>query len=268
MLFGKIAQGFKSGGFNQQRTTGGLNTQFDDEKATDFEVGARTSWFEGMLNANATFFYTLYDDFQAQAFDGTGFSVTNAGSLTSYGVEADAFAVPHEAWQIGGSIGWNVAEYDKFKNSPCTIDQIFAARVAAGPAGVVGAPCDQDLAGERLDNAPRWTASLFTQVEYPLGGLSLWGRPLLGRFRTDYSYRDFVFLQQDLDPNITQGPVHLLNFLVAVGPEDGPWELSVWTRNAIDFRYLVAGVDVPITSGYGGLNGPPRQFGATLRLFF
>jgi len=269
MLFGKIAQGFKSGGFNQQRTTGGVNTKFDDEKATDFEVGARTSWFDRMLNANATFFYTIYDDFQAQAFDGSGFVVTNAGSLNSYGVEADVFAVPIEALQLGGSVGWNVAEYDKFDASPCTIDQIFAARVADPiPVGLAQVPCTQDLGGKRLDNAPRWTASLFAQVEHSLGGLSLWGGPLLGRFRTDYSYRDFIYLQQDLDPNLTQGPVHLLNFRVAVGPEDGPWELSVWTNNVLDSEYLVVGVDVPILSGYGGLNGFPRQFGVTLRLFF
>jgi len=268
MLFGKIAQGFKSGGYNQQRTTGGGNTKFDDEKATDFEVGARTSWFDRMLNANATFFYTLYDDFQAQAFDGSGFIVDNAGSLTSYGVEADVFAVPHEAWQIGGSIGWNVAEYDDFDNAACTAEQSFTARLNTPGGNLAPVPCDQDLSGKRLDNAPRWTANLFTQIEYPLWGLRLLGGPLIGRFRTDYSYRDFIYLQQDLDANLTQGPVHLLNFLVAVGPEDGPWEISMWVRNAIDFRYLVAGVDVPITSGYGGLDGPPRQFGATLRLFF
>jgi iron complex outermembrane receptor protein len=268
MLFTKVARGFKSGGFNQQRTVGGDNIKFDDEEATDVEVGFRTSWLDRMLTANATFFYTWYDDFQAQAFDGTGFNVTNAGSLTSYGIEADVLAVPIEPLVIGANMGWNVAEYDEFDSSPCTAQQNWEARLdhPAGPLGPV--PCVQDLSGERLDNAPRWTTSLFSQFIYPLGDLTLFGEQLLGRLRGEYSYRDFIFLQQDLDPNLTQGPVHLLNFRVGLFPDNGLWDLTLWTTNVLDEEWLVVGVDVPIVSGFAGVVAPPRQYGATLRFFW
>jgi iron complex outermembrane recepter protein len=267
MTFAKIARGFKSGGFNQQRTTGGDGEAFDDEKATDFELGARSTWLDGLLTLNATGFYVLYDDFQAQSFDGTGFTVTNAGSLTSYGIEADALVVPHPDVVVGGGLGWNVAEYDSFDRSPCTAQQSFDARVATGNI-YQRADCVQDLGGRRLDNAPRWTTNVFAQIERQLAGLELFGEPLFGRFRVEYNYRDFIYLSQDLDANLTEGPVHLMNLRAGVFADGGHWDLTLWTTNAIDQEYQAFGIDVPIVSGFAGLNGPPRQFGATLRLFF
>lgn len=259
-FFGKFARGFKSGGFNQQRVSVGAPTSFDDEQATDFELGVRTTWLDRMVTANATGFYTIFDDFQAQAFDGSALTVTNAGSLTSYGIEADFFLVPHETTTIGGSVGWNVAEYDDFVNSPCTADQTFAARPSFS--------CAQDLSGRRLDNAPRWTTSTFAQYEHEIGELERFDLFLLGTFRIEYNYRDFLYLAQDLDPNLTQSPIHLLNLRLSVAPDDGGWEVILWSQNTLDERYGVVGIDVPITSGFAIINAPPRTFGATARIFF
>ncbi len=272
MIFGKFARGFKSGGFNQQRVPEGVSTEFDDEEATDFEIGVRSSWFDQMLTANVTGFYTIYDKFQAQAFDGTALTVTNAGKLTSYGLEADVFMAPHETTTIGAALGWNVADYDDFKNSPCTAEQTFAHRLSNGniylddPNDLV---CDDnDLSGRRLDNAPRVTASFFTQIVYPISDFGVFDYPILGRVRLEYSYRDFIYLTQDLDPNLTQSPTHLLNLRLGLAPDDARWDFALWTQNLLNQGYGVVGFDVPITSGYAVINGPPRTYGATLRLFF
>ncbi len=267
LVFAKAARGFKSGGFNQMRVPEGVPTEFKDEEATDFELGVRTTWFDRMITANATGFYMIYDEFQAQAFDGSALTVTNAGKLTTYGLETDFFLVPHYTTTLGGAMGWNVAEYDDFTTSPCTIEQTFAERVAAGN---IFAPvfCTQDLSGRRLDNAPRWTASLFGQTEHELSDFGLFDLPLFGRFRFEYSYRDFIYLTQDLDPNLTQSPVHLLNLRASIAPDDRAWEFTLWSKNTIDDRYGVVGFDVPITSGYAVINAPPRQYGFTLRAFF
>jgi iron complex outermembrane receptor protein len=268
-VFGKFARGFKSGGFNQQRVPEGAPTSFDDEQATDFELGVRTTWFDRMLTANATGFYTIFDDFQAQAFDGSALTVTNAGSLTSYGIEGDLFLVPHETIVIGASFGWNVAEYDKFKSSPCTAVQSFDHRLAQGNIFTPPEePCKQDLSGRRLDNAPRWTTSLFTQFEHPISDFGVFEWPLLGKFRIEYNYRDFIYLTQDLDPNLTQSPIHLLNLRLTVSDDARRWEAALWSQNTLNDGYGVVGFDVPITSGYAVINAPPRTFGGTLRLFF
>lgn len=258
MVFARVARGFKSGGFNQLRTLGGLNTRFDDEKATDVEAGFRTTWFDRMLTFNATFFYTWYKDFQSQVFDGNSFTVTNAGSLISSGFETEAFFVPHPMLVAGLQTGYNYARYSDFDSSPCTAEQAFNERLAAGSL-VTPTNCTQNLDGRPLDNAPEWSVSFFAQFTAPIGG------PLMGFLRAEYSYRDQYYLQQDLDPNLLQPPVTLVNFRGGIRTEDDRWELTMWAMNVFNEGWNVVGFDVPIVSGYAVVNGPPRTFGATLR---
>ena len=115
---------------------------------------------------------------------------------------------------------------------------------------------------------PRWTASLYSQVVHPISDFGIFDFPLLGRFRAEYSYRDFIFLAQDLDPNLTEGPVHLLNFVLGLKPDDERWEATLWMQNTLDEEYGTVGLDIPITSGFAVLNAPPRTYGGTIRLFF
>lgn len=267
MIFLKGARGFKSGGFNQLRTLGGMNTQFDDEKATDAEIGVRTAWFERMLTVNATFFYTWYDDFQSQQFDGNSFTVTNAGSLETYGFETDMLFVPHPMFVGGFAAGYNHARYSDFDGAPCTAEQAFEERVKAGNL-VTPTGCTQDLTGRPLDNAPEWTVSTFAQFTAPIGEMPWleWG--LLGYLRAEYSFRDVTYLAQDLDENLIQPSVNLVNLRGGIRTEDDHWELTLWAMNLFNEGYNVIGLDVPIISGYAGVNGPPRTYGATLRYRF
>lgn len=255
MLYTSVAQGFKSGGFNQLRTTGGQNTQFDPEDSTSVEGGFRSTWFDRMMTLNATFFYTWYDDFQAQSFDGTSFNVRNAGSLTSYGIESDFVFVPHPILVLGNNLGWNIARYSDFENAECTIEMVEE----------VGPGCVQDLTGDPLDNAPEWSTSSFAQLQKPLPWESY---PLTTTLRLEYNYRSSVFLQQDLDPNLEQDDVHLLNLRLGLIADAAGWDLTLWAANLLNDGYNVVGFDAPILNGYAGVNGPPRTFGATLTVNF
>jgi iron complex outermembrane recepter protein len=273
MLFATGARGFKSGGFNQLRTPAGSTSEFDDEKATNFEAGAKTQWFNRRLTANASFFYTLFDDFQAQAFDGRAFTVDNAGSLTSYGVEADFVEVPHPTLIFGQNIGFNVAKYDSFKGAQCTAKQAFSGH--DGFPGTQGRPfpqvgrngqplfCDQDLSGKPLDNAPQWSLSAWGQYEREIPTL-----PVLGFLRAEWSYRDRFFLAQDLDPALVQDPINLLNVRAGVHDANDRWEVTLWSENVTNETYNIIGFDVPIHNGYAAVVAPPRTFGLTVRLKF
>ena len=227
----------------------------------------RTSWYDRMLTFNATFFYTWYDDFQSQQFDGNSFLVTNAGSLISYGVETDALFAPHPMFFAGLATGYNHARYDDFANSPCSSERAFEERVIAGNLATPTA-CTEDLSGRPLDNAPEWTVSTFAQFTAPIGDMPWLEWPLLGFLRAEYSYRDRVYLAQDLDENLLQPPMNLVNLRGGLRTEDDHWELTLWAMNLFDESYNVVGVDVPIVSGYVGINGPPRTYGATLRYRF
>jgi iron complex outermembrane receptor protein len=285
MLYLMGARGFKSGGFNQLRTFSEAQTEFDDETSTSAEIGAKTQWLDRRLSLNGNFFYTWYDDFQAQSFDGTSFAVTNAGDLRSYGIETEIVAVPHPTFVMGGALGWNVAEYHSFGTANCTVEQSAALNEAIQAAveeddtvdvtTIVADNCRlpaatsfagvQDLSGRVKDNAPEWSASVFAHYEHPIPRVPV---PLLGFLRAEYSYRDNFFLEQDLDPHTRQSAYNLLNLRTGVRAENERWELGFWVQNVTDTDYLVAGFDVPILSGFAAVNGPPRTYGGTLRLRF
>jgi len=270
MVYASFANGFKSGGFNQLCVANN-QTEFQDEQSLSYEAGARTQWLDRQLTANLTAYFTDYDDFQAQLFDGAAINVRNAGRLFSYGFESDLFYRPdwHEHWSIGLQVGLNIAEYDEFKGADNTVPNQVALAKALNP--VVPAliicgnalDCSQDLSGRVLDNAPRWTVTATSTYERPIPG-----RPALWFVRGDYTYTAKQYLSQDLDPNLLQPGYHLLNLHAGLRAEDELWELVFWVTNTTNANYLVTGFDVPIISGYATVAAPPRQYGGTVRIRF
>jgi iron complex outermembrane receptor protein len=268
MLYASFATGFKSGGFNQLRVVLNTPTEFDDEESYNYEVGFKTSWFEQMLTLNLTGFYTEYDEFQAQLFDGTSVSVRNAGSLESYGAEGDITLVPAPGLVIGSSVGFNIAKYTDFPIGEQTAAQRWVATGGELILGCAaeGAPADlcvQDLTGKRLDNAPRWSVTSFAQYEFLLPWL-----PLELFARAEYTYTSMRFLAPDLDPHLKQPATHIVNLRAGFRAEDKLWEVTGWVRNLTDEDWNVVGFDVPTINGFAGINAPPRQYGLTVRMNF
>ena len=57
-----------------------------------WELGAKTSWLDRKLTLNLTFYRMNIKGFQDRAFDGTSFTVRNAGNLRHQGFEFDGIA--------------------------------------------------------------------------------------------------------------------------------------------------------------------------------
>jgi len=273
MIYASFASGFKSGGFNQLRTNSGVSGEFDDEESLNWEIGTRTAWFDKRLTLNGTFFWTDYNEFQAQTFDGTSIDVRNAGSLRSYGIEAELSLAPADGLVFGSAVGWNVAKYTDFENGEMTAEQRWFETggdpVACNNAGRVP-PCVQDLTGEVLDNAPHWSVSAFGQYDFPLPSI-----PVNLFIRGEYAFTSGRYLAQDLDRNLFQPETHVVNLrggfksdwqVRQIGLSG--WELIGWVRNVTDEGYNVVGFDIPTLNGFAGVNAPPRQYGVTVRLHF
>jgi len=271
MTYFSFATGFKSGGFNQLRTTSTVSGEFDDEESTNYEVGAKTTWLEGMITLNGTFFYTDYEQFQAQTFDGSSINVINAGSLVSYGFEGELVVVPLPEMVLGASFGWNVAEYTDFEKAEQTAQQRWDAIDASPigpPSGLMACNailfnCNQDLSDKELENAPEFSLNVFASYEYLLPFF-----PVALYTRADYSFQSDRYLAQDLDPHLKQDDTHLVNLRAGLKAEDERWDLTFWITNLTDEEYGVVGFDAPTLNGFAMVNGPPRQYGATVRLNF
>ena len=265
MTYASISRGFKSGGFNQRREVSGSDGEFDEEIATNYEVGMKTTALQRRLQFNAALFYVDYEDFQSQTFDGSSVRVTNAGSLESYGAEIELVMLPVDRLTVGTAIGFNKAEYGAFDNGQCTVAQTFTQfyiveGAQQGSPGV-NSSCTQDLAGKPLANAPEWTVSSHAQYEFSLP------MDLLGVVRLEHSYIDSFYLEEDLDPNLKNGAVHLVNLRMTISDRVGRWEMAMWGRNLLDEQYYAFGLDIPTLGGYAGIVAPGTAYGVTARLF-
>jgi iron complex outermembrane receptor protein len=265
MGYALVSRGFKSGGFDQRRVVSDSNGEFDPEKATNYELGWKSSWNNRRLQFNGTLFYVDYEDFQAQSFDGSSIRVVNAGDLESYGAEFELMFIPIENATLGSAIGYNKAEYGSFDNGQCTVEQTFEQYYvvdgAQGGAPGTSAICTQDLAGEQLDNAPEWTVSSYIQYDMDLG------ENLDAIVRLEHSYIDSYYLDQDLDPHLVNDEVNLINLRLSLTNDVGDWEVALWGRNMLDEEYYSYGIDIPTVGGYAGIAAPQATYGITLRFY-
>jgi iron complex outermembrane receptor protein len=152
----QVSRGFRLGGINDPlniplcspadiQTFGGQGN-WKDEKAWNYELGAKTQWLERKVTFNASLFWTEIYDLQATTTAGTCSSriVFNVPTAHSTGIEAELFARPNSTWDFGLSATWVNAE--------------LTSAVTSTPAGgqpiVVGGLAE----GARLPTAPRLQA--------------------------------------------------------------------------------------------------------------
>ena len=248
-LYATYSQGFKGGGFDprgQTTATPDFNQdsvisqdeifefmKFDPEEVNSYEIGWKTSAYEGRLVSNLAVFYMDYKDVQVPGSAGvdtngdginddfTGI-VTNAGAATIKGIEWDGSSVLSEdglvegdLFTLGWSLGYLDGEYDEF------ID-------ATG----------QNVANDRvIQNTPDWTAA----------GTLAYSRPMaLGGHAGNLSMNTLVSYRGDSSqfevPGAIDQPAYTLwDAGVRWETEDGRWAFSLTGKNLTDERYIVAG---------------------------
>ncbi|MEZ6023128.1 MAG: TonB-dependent receptor [Hyphomonadaceae bacterium] len=124
LIYGRVAQGFKSGGFNGRANNLGEQAPYEQETVTSYEIGAKTDWMDGRLIANFAAFYNDYEDFQARV-SGTiidpilmvptpSLTVLNAGQLEISGAELELVYRATDALRLDAQIGYLDASYGEF----------------------------------------------------------------------------------------------------------------------------------------------------------
>ncbi len=124
LLYGRVARGYKSGGFNGRANNPGEQAPYEPETVTSYEAGVKSSWLDNALRANVSAFYNEYEDFQARVSGlttdpGTGLpspelTVLNAGSLEISGAELELAYSPVPALLLDAQVGYLDAQYGEF----------------------------------------------------------------------------------------------------------------------------------------------------------
>nr|WP_070959328.1 TonB-dependent receptor [Hyphomonas sp. Mor2] len=228
LLYASAANGFKSGGINNQvvTDTSGNDTLlgFDEETVWSYEAGLKGDWFNNTLRTNVAVFYMDYDDLQANLFDfndATGTQVrtiVNSGGAEMTGIEVETAWYPTENLTIQASGAILDSEYK---------DDIFE---------VAGDPTSDPIfiAGDPLAFAPEFSYSVSGIYEIPLendGAV---------RLRADYAWRDITYYEPEgtlaQREAESQDAYGLLNLSLTYDPA-ADWYISLFGTNVTDEYY-------------------------------
>jgi iron complex outermembrane receptor protein len=231
LLYGSVARGFKSGGFNGI-TIFGLDDARNDygpEKNWTYEAGLKTDLFGNKLRVNAVYFLTKVSDLQLNATlnGGTSFPVQNAGDSKLQGVELETTYVPTQ----GLTLFFNAALMD---------GKYTSLSPGASPAQ---APVAFGVAKPIPPQIPDYTFSLGFDWGIPVG-------PGTFKFGADY-YRTDDYVVAAANDFVVKGYGRVGAF---VGYEVGKVTFRVNAKNVTDEENIVSG-----SRALGGFIVLPRR---------
>jgi iron complex outermembrane receptor protein len=176
LLYASYTRGYKGPAFNVffNATAPNNAVPIDEEVSDAFEVGLKSQFFDNRVQLNIAAFTVEYDGFQANNFillNGSVISnLTNAGTVSSTGFEADLLAVPVDGLTLRASAAYADAKVEEFNPNPVTGDPSAAngTRLPLAPEFVytLGASYETDIGPLRayLDSDFRHVSSQFSDL--------------------------------------------------------------------------------------------------------
>ncbi|CAN7521236.1 TonB-dependent receptor [Phenylobacterium sp. LjRoot219] len=261
MGFVNYSTGYKSGGFNSARSTVVLGQKrvFNSETSKDWEVGVKSMLLDRRMQLNFTLYRTDLDNFQDRSFDGSTFTVRNAGSVRAQGFELEGQARPDEHFALDWGVAYLDSKFTDNQNAP-------------GLPGCTGAatscPTVQDLTDRPNTFAPKWQVNLGGQYRTSpfLGGYT-------ATLRGDMNYTSGMYTSNDLNPQSWVKGVTLWNARLGVASPDQSLNVDLFVDNLTDEHVFttkfpqildaVFGVRDPTTGStlMRGFMNTPRTFG-------
>jgi iron complex outermembrane receptor protein len=249
MLYAKTSTGFRAGGTNQRSNPA---LPYAPETVTDYEIGAKSEWFEQRLRANLALYHSNYKDIQRTiSVIESGSLITavqNAASAKINGAELEVTARPFRPLRLSAFTAYTDPKYDSYNG-----------------LNAVGMPVN--LAGNAFPNVSRWQAGI--SGTYTLNDS-------LGALDTtvDSSFRSTVdYVPDDHTPasafSTVQGSYGLLNARMSQEIGRSNTTVSLWGKNITNRHYFVGGNDFSQSLGYAyTIPGDPATFGIEIRQRF
>ena len=234
-LYGRIAKGFKSGGFNGRANSAADVSTFDPETVVTAELGAKTTMADGRLRGNYAIFYSKYDDFQARVSVGDGidfrFPVLNAAELDIKGAEVELTWLPIDPLSLSTQIGYLDSEY--------------------GAGGFTGS----DGLEDEPAFSPEWTARFSAMWTQNLSNGSDLAFSATGR------YRDAMWLSVENTEALTEDDYWVVDAMVSWVSSERHWTISGGVKNLADEVYRVEGQEFRSVGGIQtAYYGYPRTY--------
>jgi len=238
MIYGRIARGYKAGGFNLDANAPPEKVPYDAETLWNYELGVKYLSANRTLRADLVAFLMLRDDMQIKVpiQDTAGnpiafsFLTDNAQKGRNRGIEASIDWYESEAWTVSGSLGLLDADIERF-------DYV------------------RNLEGRDQAHAPGYNFALGATWQQERGWFARVDITGKDRFFYDYSHDHQSKAYQQVN--------------LRIGKNWGAWSVALWGRNIFDTTYYVRGFffgneppDFP--DRLYTQAGDPRQVGVTV----
>ncbi|MFT5032401.1 MAG: iron complex outermembrane receptor protein [Bermanella sp.] len=257
MAYGAISTGFKAGGFSLQNGTSTDDMRpFGEEEVTNFEVGAKTEFFDRRARINAAMFHTEYKHFQNASFAGLVFIINNADLVTVDGFEVDSTVILTENILATINFAYIDTIFDSYDGGQCYYGR--------EPDNALG-QCRLD--GQALPSAAKTKGNIALNWRRPFANGDIYTR-------LDYAYKGAANASSALDPRFDQPASKTLN--LRLGWRNGNVDIALWGRNITEdvhidqvapaniFTTIDTRVSSPVGS-YQAFTSQPRSLGLTAR---
>ena len=256
MLYGLIALGVKTGGFNAvDPAANPQQAAYNEEQNTTFEVGTKNRWLDGRLTLNAALYYIDWSDVQgseaaASADAWTNDVVGNIGDASVTGLEIDGLWRLTDNVNVDYHLAYSDAQYE---------DAIYLSAVA-GPNSSWGCngracPADGRVDGNQVERTAKWQYGAGLNFSRELGGA--WRLDA----RIDFNRRSKMYATPlNLAHN---GGRTLSNANLRLGNDD--WDFTLWGRNILDTVYVANSFVLPSFTRYIVGLGSRRVIGLTVQ---
>lgn len=257
--YATLSHGEKSGGVNlavgSAPTAGADSLLIGTERATNAELGFKSTLWDRRLQLNANVFWTQVNAYQINAYDDVNRVqyLTNAGSVRSRGVEFESTVIPLRGLTLNFNGSYNDVSYLSYKDAPCPPE------VSQAP----GAPASCDLSGHQVVGASKWIGNANGKYEWNLAN------GLQPYVTGSYAFRSKAVGTVE-DSDYGQIPSYaVVNLSTGLRGDfnQGQWDVSLWLKNAFDKTYYTT-LWTGGNGGYEGLLGTPRTLGVTGRYDF
>lgn len=233
MIYGRVSQGKKSGGFTQLiifENSARENPAFGPETLIAYEIGVKAALMDGKLRLNASAFYNDYDDIQVRYVDPSNFNlrlIQNGTKANSKGVELEANIHPNPHISIVAGMTYQKSEFT----------------TALPTAGIA--------AGNEFTNTPKFMANLAMDFNYPIND----NINMIGGVNAGYRTRNFHDAQNDF----SQERHAIVNARAGLEFMEGRLTTTLWAKNLTDktvSTFMFWDVDNPHV-----LTNAPRTYG-------
>lgn len=231
-IYATTARGFRSGGFNPPNTI--FAPIYDAERTTSYELGTKTTWLDGRLQANAAAFLTQYDNQQQFILSGATQGIVSVSESEIRGVELELRAKPTRSFELAVALSAMDSEIKDYDGSATFV-------------------------GNEVPLTYGWSSNVSAQYSLDVGDaqVSLWA-----------GYEHRADLYWHIDNADEQDPVDLVNARITA--DLGSWRATLWAQNLLDKEYTEEFFANEFLGLFSDIRypGTPRRYGLSLTYQF